>query len=176
MTLLELPAPLPDPSKPLAEQDTVVLLAQCIWGEARGEEKQGKLAVGCVVRNRLRTRLGFGSTWNQVILQENAFSCFLKSDANYEKVMRPLEGQGVTAVSVWNECYGCAREIYYDLVVDPTHSATFYHDKRMAAPPHAELVDADWLIYESAWGLVQLTTKIGHLSFYRQVTRPAGNA
>jgi spore germination cell wall hydrolase CwlJ-like protein len=53
-----------------------VLLAQCIWGEARGEEKQGKLAVGCVVRNRLRTRIGFGFTWNQVILQENAFSCF----------------------------------------------------------------------------------------------------
>jgi spore germination cell wall hydrolase CwlJ-like protein len=76
--LHELPAPLPDPTKPLAEQDPVVLLAQCIWGEARGEEKQGKLAVGCVVRNRLRTRIGFGFTWNQVILQENAFSCFLE--------------------------------------------------------------------------------------------------
>jgi hypothetical protein len=99
-----------------------------------------------------------------------------KGDANHEKVMRPLDGQGVTAVAVWNECYGCAREIYYDLVVDPTHSATFYHDKRLLAPPHAELVDADWLIYESAWGLVQFTTKIGHLSFYRQVTRHAGNA
>jgi hypothetical protein len=98
-------------------------------GRGPGRRKQGKLAVGCVVRNRLRTRIGFGSTWNQVILQENAFSCFLKGDANHEKVMRPLDGQGVTAVSVWNECYECAREIYYDFIVDPTHGATFYHDK-----------------------------------------------
>src|SRR4051812_602226 len=113
MSLLELPAPIPDPNRPLAEKDAVVLLAQCIWGEARGEAKQGKLAVGCVVRNRLRTRAGFGSTWNQVILQENAFSCFRKSDGNHEKVMRPLDGQGITAVAVWNECYACAREIYY---------------------------------------------------------------
>jgi hypothetical protein len=129
MHFLELPAPLPDPTKPLAEQDPVVLLAQCIWGEARGEEKQGKLAVGCVVRNRLRTRIGFGFTWNQVILQKTPSVAFRKGDANHEKVMRPLDGQGVTAVSVWNECYECAREIYYDFIVDPTHGATFYHDR-----------------------------------------------
>jgi N-acetylmuramoyl-L-alanine amidase len=146
-----------------------VLLAQCIWGEARGEERQGKLAVGCVVRNRLRTRIGFGSTWNQVILQKNAFRCFSSGDANHEKVMRPLDGQGVTAVSAWNECYGCAREIYYDLVVDPTHSATFYHDKTLSAPPHAERVDVEhWIFDSTSWGRVQRTAGIGNLVFYRQ--------
>ena len=43
---------LPDPSQPLDQQDEDILLAMCLFGEARGEGSEGLQGVANAVRNR----------------------------------------------------------------------------------------------------------------------------
>ena len=57
--------PLPDPSlspnyhQCIAMQNPLVLLAMCVFGEARGEPHPAKIAQACVVRNaRVTASLG----------------------------------------------------------------------------------------------------------------------
>ncbi len=58
------------------------LLARCIWGEARGEPIQGKLAVAHVVLNRVKAQSYYGKTIRDVILKPWQFSCFNENDPN----------------------------------------------------------------------------------------------
>ena len=44
----------PDPAKPLAQQDPDLLLAMCMFGEARGESEMARRAVAQVVLNRAK--------------------------------------------------------------------------------------------------------------------------
>ncbi len=50
------------------------LMACCIYGEARGESYTGKVAVGAVILNRLRSS-SFPNTISGVIYQKGAFTC-----------------------------------------------------------------------------------------------------
>lgn len=63
------------------------LLARCIWGEARGEPIQGKLAVAHVVLNRVKAQSHFGKTIRDVILKPWQFSCFNQNDPNLAKIL-----------------------------------------------------------------------------------------
>lgn len=57
-------------------------LALTIYGEARGDASEGgtsveeRIAVGCVVRNRLATPARFGDTYRAVCLARSQFSCW----------------------------------------------------------------------------------------------------
>lgn len=50
------------------------LMACCIYGEARGESYTGKVAVGAVILNRMRSS-SFPNTISGVIYQKGAFTC-----------------------------------------------------------------------------------------------------
>ncbi|MBF8305399.1 MAG: cell wall hydrolyses involved in spore germination, partial [Acidobacteria bacterium] len=88
-------AAIPDPQKPISEQDPVILLAMCLFGEARGESAAALRAVAQVVLNRTRhPHPVFGSrpgaAWEEnlrrVILRPGQFSSFHPSDPNYSKL------------------------------------------------------------------------------------------
>jgi len=69
-------------------------LALTIYGEARGESLDGKLAVASVIRNRL-TSARWGLTYSTVCLAPKQFSCWNVDDVNLP-TLRAL-GQSLTA-------------------------------------------------------------------------------
>lgn len=92
-----------------------ILLALCVWREARGESSEGKRAVAWVIRNRVRdprwpNRVG------DVVLQPRQFSAFNSDDPNASKLPKP-------SAKDWLECCEAADS---DLP-DPTGGATNYH-------------------------------------------------
>ncbi len=102
-------APLPDPKKPFKEQDPRVLLAMCIFGEARGEGDEGKLAVGCVVRNRVNSEGRYGVGFPGVILKPWQFSSFNANDPNRHKLLEPLKHE---PKAVWEACFAAAAAVF----------------------------------------------------------------
>lgn len=58
-----------------------------IFGEARGEQIEGKLAVASVILNRLAKPQRYAPTVKDVCLQPKQFSCWNGGDANYEAIL-----------------------------------------------------------------------------------------
>jgi len=63
-------------------RDEIILLARIIHGEARGENFRGKVAVGSVILNRIKSNR-FPNTIRDVILQKGQFSSLMDGQANY---------------------------------------------------------------------------------------------
>lgn len=68
----------------LSERDTLSLT---LLGEARGEEFEGRLAVGCTIRERARDPKRWPDDIKGVCLQPQQFSCWNASDPNYRALM-----------------------------------------------------------------------------------------
>jgi N-acetylmuramoyl-L-alanine amidase len=62
----------------------VQLMALTIYGEARGEKYEGKVAVGSVILERVEHRDWDGKTIHEVCLMPYQFSCFLPGDKNFK--------------------------------------------------------------------------------------------
>src|SRR3990170_4207690 len=63
--------------------DDKQLMALTIYGEARGESRAGKIAVGSVILERVDHRAWDGDTIKEVCLMPWQFSCFLPADPNF---------------------------------------------------------------------------------------------
>ncbi|MGM0437128.1 MAG: cell wall hydrolase [Bacillota bacterium] len=63
------------------DREEVIILARVINGEARGENFEGKVAVGAVILNRVESD-DFPDTIREVILQQGQFSSLLDGQAN----------------------------------------------------------------------------------------------
>lgn len=75
-------------SNPFKGLTATQLVALALYGEARGETVMGRIAVGCVIRNRVFTR---NQSYEDVVLAKNQFSCFSPNgggEANYRAVVR----------------------------------------------------------------------------------------
>jgi len=108
------------------DMEDLDLLMALIWGEARGELVMGQIAVGAVVRNRLRDPR-WPKTWSGVILQRKQFSCFNPNDPNINKI---IDGIALKRIdSMWRQCRWVAGGIMYDYLPDPTKGANHYHTK-----------------------------------------------
>ena len=59
----------------------IIQLARIIHGEARGESFKGKVAVGAVILNRVKSNM-FPDNIRGVILQKGQFSCLIDGQAN----------------------------------------------------------------------------------------------
>jgi N-acetylmuramoyl-L-alanine amidase len=55
--------------------DDTQALALTLWGEGRGEEVEGRIAIACVVRNRMNDDR-WPDTLKDVCLQKSQFSCW----------------------------------------------------------------------------------------------------
>ena len=107
-------------------------LARTVFGEARGEPMQGKIAVAHVVMNRVRKQSWYGKTVKGVCTHPYQFSCWNSNDPNLSKL---------TAVTADDKsfrlCLYAAIAAMDGLVPDPTSGSTHYHSLSVA-PSWAE--------------------------------------
>lgn len=115
-------------------KDDIEVLARTIFGEARGESREGKIAVANVVMNRVRKRCqaGFVRVRGQKLvniaatcLKPYQFSCWLKNDPNLE-VIRNIG----TENAVYRECLLIAKDAAEGNLNDITMGATHYYNPR----------------------------------------------
>ena len=153
--------PLPDPSRPIAQQDLEVLLALCLFGEARGESEAAQRAVAQIILNRARhphrvfgsrPEAGWEENLRRVILRPRQFSCFNPEDPNAPKLLRPLEHE---SPAVWKRCLRCARQALAAQNEEDrlTGNSDHYFDESLQPPTWADPA--------------KRTVKIGRLHFYR---------
>ena len=64
----------------------LMIMAKTIWGEARGEGRNGQVAVAWVIRNRAERGGWFGNTIREVCLKDQQFSCWNNNDCNKRQI------------------------------------------------------------------------------------------
>lgn len=105
--------------------------SRTVYGEARGESPEGKLAVACVIMNRVRGKKWFGNTIKKVCSKPFQFSCWNAKDPNRALIEKATISQ--------LEAYGCVGPVLQALHTagtdaDPTRGACHYH-RRGITPP-----------------------------------------
>lgn len=112
--------------------DTVDILARTIWGEARGEGKEGMEAVACVVLNRASHPRWWGVDIISVCQKPWQFSCWNVSDPNREKLL------AVTGADpVFTTALAVADAAVNGQLVDVTQGADSYYAKTSPLPDWA---------------------------------------
>lgn len=117
------------------------VLALTIYGEARGEAVEGKIAVGNVCRNRLKTNR-WGASYERVCLAHLQFSCWSPQGglSNYS-LLKALAQQIMDghqpADRVLAECYWIASGITSGAAQDNVENATFYFVTKTPPPSWA---------------------------------------
>ena len=117
----------------LYDKDELDLVTATIFGEARGESIEGKVAVGWVIKNRVLDDR-WPNTYKEVILQRKQFSCWNKKDRNYEKTVNATIANRCHADPVWRECRLVAHGILYDRLLDNTRGSNHYHANYIEKP------------------------------------------
>lgn len=113
------------------------ILGLTIIGEARGEPIEGQVAVGNIVRNRVRKSK---KTYQNICLAPLQFSCWNHDDPNRAFLVtlaeRLFDGQQITDPYL-RQCMFIAQGIVDDIILDNTLGAEnymtqslFYSDKR----------------------------------------------
>jgi len=132
------------------------ILARTIWGEARGESHEGRVAIANVIMNRVNMDLGndgkpdwWGEGVTQVCLKPFQFSCWLQNDPNRNKLL--VVGSGDSAFA---DCLAIATDAVNGALPDITGGATHYHEKHITPPWAAKAIK---------------TAEIGHHIFYKGV-------
>lgn len=123
-----------------ANQNDIETLARTLYGEARGENRQGKIAVACVVLNRVKRKKMCGwrningykiATIAATCLKPWQFSCWNKNDPNRKKIINvTLEDKKFA------ECYEIAQAACDDLLEDITKGATHYYNPKACVQPN----------------------------------------
>lgn len=134
-------------------------VALTIWGEARGESLEGRVAVGMIIKNRVRSKKRWSSDWRKVCHQRWQFSCWQRSGgvSNHERVMAwaryfessassPFDPQeppssqmpDVDDYQSIKECLYVADGVMQDWLVDKTRRADHYYSPSAMIPPGTE--------------------------------------
>jgi len=128
MTLIEIQAGLTD----------MQALALTMYGEARGESVEGRIAVGCVIRNRARM---LKTTHCAVCFAPRQFSCWFAGGgaANHGDVLdqaeKLLRGDPVPSGSLLDECLFLADGLIRGSLRDRVVGATHYYSPAGMLPP-----------------------------------------
>lgn len=105
-----------------ADGPDIFTLARTVWGEARGEPVEGKIAVAWVVRNRFESRKWFaGKTLAETCTKPWQFSCWNEKDPNRAKLDTVTMND-----QAYQECMYAAIAAVRGLIPDPTSGATHY--------------------------------------------------
>jgi spore germination cell wall hydrolase CwlJ-like protein len=106
-------------------------VARTLWGESRGETKEGKIAVAWVIKNRvLSPKTWWGKDYASVCRAKYQFSCWNVNDPNFAF----LSGSRVIPKSEYQECEDAALLVLAHYQPDITLGATHYYAKSIAAP------------------------------------------
>lgn len=125
-------------------------LALTIWGEARGESVEARIAVGMVVKHRKNHPRRWPREWRKVCHQRWQFSCWQRSGGagNHEAVMRwaryfvPDDTQqqipNKDEYPLVMECLYLADGIMQDVLIDSVRRADHYYSPLAMIPPDSE--------------------------------------
>lgn len=143
----------------MSELTDVDIATVTLWGEARGEPIEGRIAVACVLRNRVADGR-WGDTYTDVCLAPKQFSCWNEGrDANHAAVMvlvEDLKAGRFVNDPILKECYWIMQGVMNSIVRDRVPHATHYYAASMREPP-AWADDAD------------LVARVGNHLFYARV-------
>ena len=103
------------------------IMALTIYGEARGEPEEGKIAVGSVILERVKQGGWFGHSIGEVCLKPYQFSCYLPNDPNYPKLCHIAEMWDfkIAQDEALKECFDVASGLI-DGTIQPNIRATHY--------------------------------------------------
>ena len=112
-------------------QNERLILALTIFGEARGETIQGKVSIGSVIRNRVKSpTTWWGRDYIGVCLAPYQFSCWNQNDPN-RSYLESIQDNEANVRSgeqtAWNDCKTVANGIIDETIADNTGGATHYH-------------------------------------------------
>ena len=117
------------------------LVTLILYGEARSEPVQGIVAVGCVIRNRVRKPGWWGKDFKSVCLAKQQFSCLFPQGGagNYKRVVTFAE-KLASGKQITNErerqCVWVAHGITGDFVIDTVSGSTHYHTLNLSPRPN----------------------------------------
>ena len=124
-------------------------MARTIWGEARGETEDGRLAVGHVIKNRADRGGWWGNTIYEVCHKPWQFSCWNDNDPNRYKMLR-LDADNEMFV----ECIWTALSVVLGKHPDNTSGSCHYHVVGLTP---------DWSEGKTSIG------RIGHHEFFNDI-------
>lgn len=147
------PAALPaKPTEPDVDEDELQCLAKNIYHEARGESRQGKLAVANVTLNRVHSDR-FPDTVCGVVYQARYSRWWLEAkgklvpirnqcqfswycDGKSDRIqLTTLEGEPIVGnVKAWSESQEVALKAMLSLTQDNTGGATYYYNPHKVTP------------------------------------------
>ena len=105
------------------------IMAKTVYGEARGEAHEGRVAVAQTILNRLLADTWYGDTLAEVCLKPFQFSCWNEDDPNLVK----LTDLSLARSSIFAECMiACLDALRSATDHDPTNGATHYHTKSIS--------------------------------------------
>lgn len=110
------------------------ILARTLWGEARGEDFIGQIAVAWTIRNRVfdgKTKSWWGEGYAGVCLKPWQFSCWNKDDRNYAY----LSGAKPIPARELGRARMAADHVIDSQAPDPTNGATHYYATSMPKAP-----------------------------------------
>lgn len=139
-----------DIHKQIEIADDMDLLIAVIRGEAESEPFMGKLAVGCVVRNRVQHKR-WPITYREVILQKGQFCCF------FPRFLRANIFRHYPSQLWWRECKFAAWGILKNCVGDVTDGANLYWNPDVIEKPNWD------------WSKIEMLNKIGNHQFCREI-------
>ncbi len=99
-------------------------LTLTIWGEARSEPIEGKIAVAMVIRNRVLAHYGGAQTYTDVCLARAQFSAWTEEAKQMDDA--EIELSGGHADPVLSLCEEIARATIAGLLADNTGNANHY--------------------------------------------------
>jgi len=113
----------------LTKLSEVDILTLTIYGEARGEPIEGQVAVGNVIANRKKNNKA--STYAEICLAPDQFSCWNENDPNYDILMKYAgvfeNDQNVSPTDkLLDQCMWVATGIISGVVNDNTDGALNY--------------------------------------------------
>lgn len=122
----------PEDANVFNDLDDKQALAIAIYGEARGESTEGKIAVGWTIVNRSKADSWFGKTIKEVIYKRNQFSCLNSNDPNYERLKKiALNFNKSLSDKALASCYTIAKGILNGVIESNVGNATHYHTTKI---------------------------------------------
>jgi len=109
--------------------NTVDTLARTLWGEARGESKEGREAIASVIHNRLKKPSRFGKNIEGVCRKPKQFSCWNDGDPNLPKLKKVDKSDPIFA-----ECIAIAEKTVQGHLDDLIKGADHYHALGVSPP------------------------------------------
>lgn len=137
----------------MTDRDAIALT---LYGEARGETREGRIAVACVLRNRFRSGK-WGRTYEAVCLAPKQFSCWNATDPNRHVLLTlaALPEKHHADHPVLAECYVLADVLLAESLINSLGNSQHYYAASIAPPKWA------------ASG--ELVASVGHHKFFSGV-------